>query len=295
MDEDQGVRRVSRATSAERALPKQHASKRLTPSITLCVTICQSGQIFLEKMFLYVRQEVTLYRPSLPGRRKSRDADALPGFATERIFWESIAMSRSPGLPIRDDVVAGLNGDQNALGRLYEACRPYLLLVANQELDAALAVKGGASDIVQETFLDAHRGFARFQGETKADLLAWLRVLLQNNMTDHVRRYRKAAMRRVDNEVSIQGDRFREAIGDALATTQSPSRELINAEQSEAVEAALRRLPEASRRAIILRNNERRSFAEIGQALGKSEEAARKLWFRAVEQLRCDLGIGHGP
>ena len=203
-------------------------------------------------------------------------------------------MPRSPGRPIREDILAGLNGDQNALGRLYEACRPYLLLVANQELDAALAVKGGASDIVQQTFLDAHLGFDRFRGKTEADLLAWLRVLLQNNITDHVRRFRKAAKRRVDNEVSIQDDQFRDMIRNALATTPSPSRELINAEQYEAVEAALRRLPEASRRAILLRNNERRSFVEIGRALGRSEEAARKLWFRAVEQIRRDLGIEHG-
>ena len=205
-------------------------------------------------------------------------------------------MSRSPGLPMRDEVVAGLSGDQKALGRLYEACRPYLLLVANRELDAALAAKGGASDIVQETFLDAHRGFGRFRGETKADLLAWLRTLLQNNLADHVRRYRKAGKRRLDIEVSILRDRSRGAIGGALAANDlSPSRELINAEQSEAVEVALRRLPEDSRTAILLRNDERRSFAEIGEALGKSEEAARKVWFRAVEQLRRDLGIGHGP
>jgi RNA polymerase sigma-70 factor, ECF subfamily len=159
-----------------------------------------------------------------------------------------------------------------------------------------LAAKGGASDIVQETFLDAHRDFARFRGETRADLLAWLRALLQNNVTDHVRRYRGAGKRRVDLEVAIVGERARGDLRNTLVTAApSPSRELVNAERSEAIEQALRRLPEVSRRAILLRNNERRSFAEIGQELGRSEEAARKLWFRAVERLRRDLGIEHGP
>jgi RNA polymerase sigma-70 factor (ECF subfamily) len=42
-------------------------------------------------------------------------------------------------------------GDMEALGQALEACRGYLLSIAQQELDPELWAKGGASDLVQET------------------------------------------------------------------------------------------------------------------------------------------------
>src|SRR5262249_21485567 len=85
---------------------------------------------------------------------------------------------------------AARQGSREALGRLLEACRDYLLLVANKELDPQLQPKGGASDLVQQTFLEAQRDFARFAGNSEEELLAWLRRLLLNNLGDFTRRYR---------------------------------------------------------------------------------------------------------
>src|SRR5438874_1673797 len=47
---------------------------------------------------------------------------------------------------------AARNGSAQALGDALEACRVYLLAVAEHELDPELRGKGGASDLVQETF-----------------------------------------------------------------------------------------------------------------------------------------------
>jgi WD40 repeat protein len=55
-------------------------------------------------------------------------------------------------------------GSSEALGQALEICRGYLLRVANQGLNADLRAKGGASDLVQETFLEAQRDFGCFQG-----------------------------------------------------------------------------------------------------------------------------------
>src|SRR5262245_26207367 len=57
-------------------------------------------------------------------------------------------------------------GSSEALGQVLEACRGYLLLIAGQELEPALRAKGGASDLVQQTFLEAQRDFAGFHGTT---------------------------------------------------------------------------------------------------------------------------------
>src|SRR5262245_58290664 len=66
-------------------------------------------------------------------------------------------------------------GSPEALGAVLEACRGYLLLIAQGELSPDLRAKAGASDLVQQTFLDAQRDFGRFRGESVAELRAWLR------------------------------------------------------------------------------------------------------------------------
>ena len=64
--------------------------------------------------------------------------------------------------------------DGAALGRLLELYRRYLSLLARVQIGQRLQGKVDASDIVQETFLDAHRNFARFRGASEAELVGWL-------------------------------------------------------------------------------------------------------------------------
>src|SRR4051812_49165209 len=94
-------------------------------------------------------------------------------------------------------------GSMEALGQALEAYRNYLLLIANSQLDPELRVKGGASDLVQETFLEAQRDFAQFQGSSAAELQAWLRQLLLNNLATFARRFRQTHKRQMAREVSL--------------------------------------------------------------------------------------------
>src|SRR6516225_2042707 len=88
------------------------------------------------------------------------------------------------------NLAAACAGSREAVGQALEACRGYLLLIAQRELGPQLQAKGGASDLVQETLLEACRDFARFQGDSEAELLQWLRRLLLNNLADFTRLYR---------------------------------------------------------------------------------------------------------
>src|SRR5262245_35621598 len=92
---------------------------------------------------------------------------------------------------------AARSGSREALGELLEGCRGYLLMVARDKLDADLRAKEGPSDLVQETFLEAKRDFGQFQGASEAELLAWLRRVLLNNVANFTRRYRTAGKRTV--------------------------------------------------------------------------------------------------
>jgi RNA polymerase sigma-70 factor (ECF subfamily) len=181
-------------------------------------------------------------------------------------------------------------GSREALGQLLEACRGYLLRIANQGLGADLQAKGGASDLVQETFLEAHRDFARFQGTTEAELLAWLRCLLLNNVANFARSYRATDKRQVDREVPLEGGDSSHICGPGfVADMPTPSMEAMAREKAEAVAQALERLPEDYRRVITLRNQERREFEEIGRLMQRSTDAARRLWSRAIERLQHEL------
>jgi RNA polymerase sigma-70 factor, ECF subfamily len=184
---------------------------------------------------------------------------------------------------------AARSGSRDALGQALQACRDYLLLVAEQELDSDLRAKGGASDLVQQTFLEAQHDFGRFEGNSEAELLAWLRQLLLHNLADFTRRYRATGKRRVACEIALDTDSAAMPGASLPADTPTPSGQVMAREQDAALEEAMARLPEDYRRVLIWRYREERSFEEIGRLLERSTNAARKLWLRAVERLRQEL------
>src|SRR5690242_10194994 len=77
----------------------------------------------------------------------------------------------------------------SALGRLLERYRGYLTLLARLEIGRKLQGKVDPADLVQEAFLEAHRGFPRFEGRTEAEFLAWLRGILTHRLAKLLRRY----------------------------------------------------------------------------------------------------------
>jgi RNA polymerase sigma-70 factor (ECF subfamily) len=181
-------------------------------------------------------------------------------------------------------------GSQDALGQALEACRGYLLQIAQEELGGQLQAKGGASDLVQETLLDAVRAFGQFRGQTETELLQWLRRLLLNNLADFARLYRQTGKRQIDREVHLEtGDSSAERDGGLGAALPSPSGHAINREQEQALQRALAELPEDYRQVVLLRYREERSFEEIGHIMGRSANAIRKLWLRAVQRLKEGL------
>jgi RNA polymerase sigma-70 factor (ECF subfamily) len=180
-------------------------------------------------------------------------------------------------------------GRKDALGQALDAYRAYLLLIAEEEINPELRAKGGASDLVQETFLEAQRDFARFQGATPDEWRAWLRRLLLNNVADFGRRFRATTKRNTVLEVSL--DDSGGPARDLAAADTPASGHAIAREQAEAFRAALLRLPDDYRQVVLLRYQEQLSFEAIGYQLGRTPNAARMLWLRAIERLKQEMGI----
>ena len=80
-------------------------------------------------------------------------------------------------------------GDAAAWSELLEAYRPPLTLLAQVQIGPGLRGKADAADVVQETFLEAHRDLPDFRGTTEAEFAAWLRQILTRNLANLLRRY----------------------------------------------------------------------------------------------------------
>lgn len=181
-------------------------------------------------------------------------------------------------------------GSSEALGQLLDACRAYLLLIAGKELDADLRAKGSASDLVQETLMEAFRDFNGFHGGTEQELLAWLRRLLHNNLSNFTRRYHGTAKRGSAPEVPLDpGNSSTPLVQTLFASDSTPSAHAAANEQAEEIRKALDRLPPEYRQVILLRYQEELPFEEIGRQMERSANAAEKLWLRAIERLRQEL------
>ena len=190
----------------------------------------------------------------------------------------------NPRIPIAPLLPAARSGCSESLGLLLQACQRYLLSVARREIDPGLIPKGGASDVVQETFLEAQRDFDQFRGVSEAELLAWLRKLLLNNLASFARRYRATARRSIRREVAL-GNGTMEADWLPETTRVSPEQLVVENEEVQYLRVLITRLPVDYARILTLWYEEH-SFEEIGVSMERSTNAARMLWMRAIERLR---------
>src|SRR5262245_57893740 len=94
-----------------------------------------------------------------------------------------------PASKVSELIARARQNDAEALDHLFARCRHYLNLVARARMESWLRAKADASDLVQQTMLEAYRGFEHFAGQTEAEWLAWLRRILDHNAADLVRHY----------------------------------------------------------------------------------------------------------
>src|SRR5579875_1247911 len=153
-----------------------------------------------------------------------------------------------------------------ALGELLELYRHYLYLLVRTEIGRRLQSRLDPSDLVQETFLAAHRDFAGFRGTTEAELVAWLRQVLAARLADQVRRHLKAKRRdaRLERRLADELDQSSQDLAYQLAALQStPSDQAARREQAVLLAEALKALPADYEEVIVLRHLEGLSFAEV--------------------------------
>ena len=134
-----------------------------------------------------------------------------------------------------------------------------------------------AEDVVQETFLRAHRALHRF--DHRCRFSTWLHRIATNCALD--------LLRRADRRPQEAGDDDFDTLS---SEAPGPERLTLSTEIQIRVREGLAQLTPLERTAFVLRHFEQRSIAEIGQVLGSRANATKQAIFRAVAKLRRELG-----
>ena len=147
----------------------------------------------------------------------------------------------------------------DAVGRVYG----YLYGRSGGDLEVA-------EDITQQTFLQAIRYWQSFDG--RSDAVTWLCSIARNKLADHYRerdRQRRRQLQLVVREIERQPTAPDQAVDDR-----------------DAIVAALRRLPDFERTALVLRYVDDLSVREVAGLLGRTVDATDALIRRAKERFR---------
>ena len=175
--------------------------------------------------------------------------------------------------------------------------RPYLLMLARTEFDEVLQAKLDASDIVQQTLLEAHQSRSQFRGSCDREMAGWLRRILARNIADELKKFRRqkrnvqleASLAASLDESSMRLEQF------LLDDGTSPSVCAMANEQLLALAMALMKLPDDQRLAIQMHHLRGDSSAVIAARMNRTEIAVAGLLRRGLKRLRellADQGRG---
>jgi RNA polymerase sigma factor (sigma-70 family) len=174
-------------------------------------------------------------------------------------------------------------GNREAEVALLAEVRPFLKRCVQKQLHGQAFGAWDASDVVQACFLKILLPGPELHGRTGREFLAWLETLARHEFLDTVRAGRAQKRGGGYRITPLTGD---SRDGDMLAAdTSTPSQQLMRQEEQEQQEAALQRLPPDYQQVIRLRcSPDKLTWAEIAQQMNRTEDAAKKLFWRASQR-----------
>jgi RNA polymerase sigma-70 factor, ECF subfamily len=175
---------------------------------------------------------------------------------------------------------------------LLEKYRNYFLLLASIRADRKLRSKLGDSDLVQETLIQANRDFHQFRGTSETELTGWLRAIMTKKKALLARHYFGTAARdpRLEEQLQLEMNESSRQIDRAFVVDRSsPSRFAAGRERAVLLADALSALPEHYREVVVLHHVQGYTLPEVASAMNRTVDSVKKLWARAMVQLRTSL------
>jgi len=185
-------------------------------------------------------------------------------------------------------VALAQDGGESALNQLCKVYGARVLWIIRLRMGRELRSQLESMDLVQDVLMSALKDLGNFTYKTEGDFLRWLSRIAENRLRGHLQRLH-ANKRDIRKEVQLNGyrptveDSFVAAL-DAVDTT-TPSAIMSKREELDMLAKAIDALKPEYRQVIVLTKIEGLSYKEIGDRLGKSSEAVRKLVSRALEEL----------
>jgi RNA polymerase sigma-70 factor (ECF subfamily) len=177
-------------------------------------------------------------------------------------------------------------GDEEATRTLFDRHLPALRAKARARLPAALRGKVGASDVVQEAWLCAFAALGDFEHEGDGAFAAWLRKIVERKVADEVRRHARTKKRSTKREVRF-ATRAQHLEPDPGQPT--PSQAAGEAEESAALRDVVDGLSPDHAAVIRLVHEDGLTLVEAGRRLGRTPDATRMLYGRAMQRLAARL------
>jgi RNA polymerase sigma-70 factor (ECF subfamily) len=145
--------------------------------------------------------------------------------------------------------------------------------------------------IAMAEFRKGQRHFGQFRGTTEEELVVWLRQILATTLANLVRHHYGTQRRdlRLERELAAELDQSSQVLR-LEAQGSSPSQRVARREQAVVLAEMLGRLPEDYREVVILRHLEGLSFPQVAGRMGRTVDSVKKLWARALAQLRDSRG-----
>jgi RNA polymerase sigma-70 factor (ECF subfamily) len=184
--------------------------------------------------------------------------------------------------------------DRASLERLFAQHRDYLKQVVRLRMDQRLQQRVDASDIVQETHLEALRRVDEYVQNPVMSLRLWLRQIACDRLVMAQREHLAAQKRSLNREICLPDDLSIGFGRQLVAGAASPSMALSKKEVARLVREAVAALEEEDREIVLLHSFEGLTSSESGELLGIEPAAARKRFGRALRKLQERLGVqGH--
>lgn len=187
-------------------------------------------------------------------------------------------------------------GDVQAMNRLFDRHRSKLRRMVEMRMDKRLAQRCDASDVVQESLLNASQALPSYTVDRSIPFYPWLREIARNKLIDLHRRHVQTSKRSVSQETPIAGDLseygHQQLVQQLVSSQASPSQQVVAMEQNRRVRELLGEMDKTDREVLVLRYLEQLTNREAAGVLGMNENAYSQRHLRAIRRLRKLLDDG---
>lgn len=174
-------------------------------------------------------------------------------------------------------------GDEDAFRELLVRHGKALSGRIRRNLPARVARRVAVSDVLQESCAVAYRRREDLEVRGAEAFRHWLLGIVDNKVREAIRHHARVAARSAHREVSwhdrVDTDLF-------MGQAHSPSRHAMQREEVDVLREALSRLPGHYQQVLRLTRVQGLTLREAAEYVGKSREALKKVYGRAVCRLK---------